>query len=196
MKLATENQFYDVEFVESFDEKKLLFPKKYRGETFEREYYSLNVGCGTVPSGDVNLDLFKGETYHRARDGIGKSLEVNKIKNFITATGYSLPFPNNSFPLVVSNHVIEHLDYPVKFLNELLRVSSHKVLIHCPHKWADRIWKPYKEHKGYFNRTWFHLVAEKLKVYCVTRISKELQLPSSVFHFSSLPLEIEAEFFK
>ena len=45
-----------------------------------------------------------------------------------------MPFPDDSFDLVLCSEVLEHLDQPEKALEELLRVSSDDVLISVPHE--------------------------------------------------------------
>src|SRR5690606_1509140 len=47
-----------------------------------------------------------------------------KGQKFIQADGESLPFEDNEFDYVICNHVLEHVDNPEKFLNELARVAK------------------------------------------------------------------------
>ena len=47
---------------------------------------------------------------------------------------HHLPFPNDSFPLVVCLEVLEHLPEPVIGVQELARVSSEYVLMSTPHE--------------------------------------------------------------
>ncbi|MBN1217828.1 MAG: class I SAM-dependent methyltransferase [Anaerolineae bacterium] len=47
---------------------------------------------------------------------------------------HRLPFPNNSFPLVICLEVLEHLPDSTIGLRELARVSSEYVLVSVPHE--------------------------------------------------------------
>ena len=61
----------------------------------------------------VGIDINK-ESINKAKEKeiIVKKWDLNK----------SLPFENNSFDVVTSNQVIEHLYYPVKFMKEIFRI--------------------------------------------------------------------------
>lgn len=45
-----------------------------------------------------------------------------------------LPFPDNSFPLLICLEVLEHLPDPMAGLDELVRVSSKYLLLSVPHE--------------------------------------------------------------
>lgn len=51
---------------------------------------------------------------------------------------YELPFSNDTFDLVVTCEVLEHLDNPLKGLEELIRVSSKYILVSVP---REPIWR-------------------------------------------------------
>lgn len=85
------------------------------------------MGCGNAPTGDVNVDLLGSE---RHRDG--KRLAAEKIPNFVCASVYALPFPNDSFDEVVSFHLLEHLEVPLAALREMMRVSKSAVTVVVP----------------------------------------------------------------
>jgi len=87
----------------------------------------LDVGCGNVPTGDVNIDLLDSERHRN-----GKKLVPKKIPNFIWASVYALPFRNNSFDEVVSFHLLEHLEVPLAALSEMIRVSKNLVTVVVP----------------------------------------------------------------
>ena len=65
----------------------------------------LDIGCGAVPTGDVNLDLLIPGDERRQFD-------PQKIKNFILADCQHLPFPDNTFLEVYSSHFLEHVRDP------------------------------------------------------------------------------------
>ncbi len=75
----------------------------------------LDVGCGDVPKGDINLDLFY---YGRG-------------KNFIFGEAHHLPFKNESFLKVYSKHCLEHLENPLVFFREAYRVLKKEGIFEC-----------------------------------------------------------------
>ena len=87
----------------------------------------LDVGCGNVPTGDVNIDLLDSERHRN-----GRKLVPKRIPNFIWASVYALPFRNSSFDEVVSFHLLEHLEVPFAALREMTRVSKSIVTIVVP----------------------------------------------------------------
>ena len=105
----------------------------------------LDVGCGNYPRGHVNIDLYKPKTVH----GI----------IFVLGDAHCLPFPDNSFDIVFSNAVLEHVDNPIIMLKECLRVTKSKVEINVPHRyWREKLSLSYgdsKIHKNRFNVQWF-----------------------------------------
>ena len=58
------------------------------------------------------------------------------IKNLVRGDISILPFPDNSFDMVTSNMVFEHLDNPQQQLNEISRVlkAGGKLIFHTPNK--------------------------------------------------------------
>jgi ubiquinone/menaquinone biosynthesis C-methylase UbiE len=81
----------------------------------------LDVGSGhnPHPRANVVVDKFTDSNYHRASD-----IKVLNKQEFINADGEHLPFKDKEFDYVMSNHVLEHVDHPDKFLNELSRVGK------------------------------------------------------------------------
>lgn len=56
---------------------------------------------------------------------IKNSITLNISSNFepdILASGYSLPFKDNAFDTIISTEVLEHLEKPQAFVNEIYRV--------------------------------------------------------------------------
>ena len=47
---------------------------------------------------------------------------------YVLGNGYSLPFPDSSFDLVLCRHTLEHLSRPVDFLQEIYRVTRESGL--------------------------------------------------------------------
>jgi ubiquinone/menaquinone biosynthesis C-methylase UbiE len=81
----------------------------------------LDVGSGhnPHPRANVVVDKFIDSNYHRASD-----IKVLNKQEFINADGEHLPFKDKEFDYVMSNHVLEHVDHPDKFLKELSRVGK------------------------------------------------------------------------
>jgi ubiquinone/menaquinone biosynthesis C-methylase UbiE len=76
---------------------------------------SLDVGCGDVPKGDVNLDLFYFE----------------KGKNLIIGEAHHLPFKDETFTKVYSKHSLEHLESPLLFFKEAKRILKKGGVLEC-----------------------------------------------------------------
>jgi ubiquinone/menaquinone biosynthesis C-methylase UbiE len=72
----------------------------------------LDVGCGTKPRGDVNVDLPMGGNYGRSRTGAD-----------VIASVYHLPFRSDTFDEVIFYGLLHHLSEPKKGWNEMIRVS-------------------------------------------------------------------------
>lgn len=61
---------------------------------------------------------------------IGKKLHPNL--NLLRGDIYSLPFKDDSFDLVICCEVLEHLLYPIKAMDEIVRVSKKYCLLSVP----------------------------------------------------------------
>jgi hypothetical protein len=83
------------------------------------EISSLNVGCGLDLWGDVRIDR-------------GCEFLDWRFKPTILADAHYLPFRNGAFKKAKSSHVLEHLKYPVKALNELTRVTQEEIILRFP----------------------------------------------------------------
>jgi len=75
----------------------------------------LDVGCGDVPKGDVNLDVFF----------------YVKCENFIIAEAHHLPFKDGVFEKVYSKHCLEHLENPLKFFKVAKRILKNGGTLEC-----------------------------------------------------------------
>jgi dolichol-phosphate mannosyltransferase len=80
----------------------------------------LDVGCGSsrildaLPGGSVALDISMPKLRHARRFG----------RSLVQASGGSLPFPDASFPCVLSSQVVEHLPRECPILGEMCRVLA------------------------------------------------------------------------
>jgi len=86
----------------------------------------LDVGCGTNPKGDVNIDLYLDARHRRE---VLSQETVKRIPNFMLASAEHLPFRNDSFWAVVCVHVLEHLLNPNIALSEFRRVAPAAVIL-------------------------------------------------------------------
>lgn len=97
----------------------------------------LDVGCGE----GFTLKILKGKGIGRVHQGIDyskKAIEIGKKDNpelkLQVGDIYNLKFKDNSFDLVVSTEVFEHLDEPEKALSEIKRVSRKYILLSVPNE--------------------------------------------------------------
>jgi ubiquinone/menaquinone biosynthesis C-methylase UbiE len=67
---------------------------------------SLDVGCGTNPKGDVNIDV------------------IREAQHNLLADAHHLPLRNNSISVIFCDRLLEHLDNPDLALKEINRVLT------------------------------------------------------------------------
>jgi hypothetical protein len=119
------------------------------------------VGCGSRPTGDVNVDCFaRGWNIQEGDQKQGEFMNPCMIPNFIIAHAEFLPFTANCFEVVFSSHTIEHVKNPKKMLQELLRVSRRQVVVRCPHRKGSGAKRPF--HINYLDEEWFSTCFSKL----------------------------------
>lgn len=82
--------------------------------------YILDIGSGHNPNPKANIFLERFFSNHLHRGG----MPVKMMDNMVVGDAHYLPFKNNSIEQVYSNHVIEHLDDPERFLEECNRVGK------------------------------------------------------------------------
>lgn len=104
----------------------------------------LDVGCGKHKRGDVGVDISR-----------------NSQADVIADAQY-LPFRDESFSIVISHHIIEHLRKPETAIKEMLRVSK-RVKIVCPHRYGHYA-KIASDHIQFYNKRWFARLAKRLGV--------------------------------
>ena len=153
----------------------------------------LDVGCGFEGYGSVNVDICCG-TENVDLDG---SVRVSRTRNLFIADGCSLPFRDDTFDLVYSSHVIEHVANPFLFLRELVRVSRDKIVVRCPHRFGDKLYRflgcfGHKGHRHFFNARWFVEVGERLGCFVKPQYRRFVRFPLLNF----VPYELEVFLFK
>jgi SAM-dependent methyltransferase len=96
----------------------------------------LDNGCGL----GTWLQAFGAYSQHR----FGLEVEFDRAQQaqaraegIVLAVGEKLPFANNSFDVVFSNEVIEHVEDDKLAVVEMVRVAQHggRILIFCPNRW-------------------------------------------------------------
>ena len=105
----------------------------------------LDIGCGdgvlTYLIYQQSKATITGLDYDKSSlEAAKKIFKVKKAKTkFISGSAYKLPFKANSFDIVVSTEVIEHLSKTDQYLSEINRVvkSQGKVIITTPIKIYD-----------------------------------------------------------
>jgi ubiquinone/menaquinone biosynthesis C-methylase UbiE len=121
--------------------------------------------------------------------------ETKRVSNFVLCDAQYLPFREVAFSEVFSVSVIAHVQNPLLVLKEMIRVSSSKITIKCPHKLGDHItlrpenrrWIK-QHHINAFGRAWFVKAAEKLGYSATTEIYSRVFFPSVCFHGFHYPM--------
>lgn len=81
----------------------------------------LEIGSGHNPSyrSNVIVEKFIENNYHRSGD-----VKLYPHQIFVNVDGECLPFRDKEFDYVICNQVLEHVDDPVKFIQEQCRVAK------------------------------------------------------------------------
>ncbi len=115
----------------------------------------LDVGCGHLPTGDVNIDRFKSSRWSPDMPfNAGFETSSSPYRLDLIADAEHLPFRDKSFNEVYSAHTIEHVDHPQQMVKEMERVAVKTVSIRCPAMFAHgHRGNPF--HKWTFKQSWF-----------------------------------------
>jgi SAM-dependent methyltransferase len=116
------------------------------------------VGCGSRPTGDVNV--VRGWNSQEGDQKQGEFMNPRLIPNFVIAQAEFLPFKDECFDLAFSSHTIEHVKNPLKMMQELLRVTMCQITVRCPHRKGSGAKRPF--HKNYLDEEWFNVSLSKL----------------------------------
>ena len=100
--------------------------------------------------------------------------------------------------VVYSSHLIEHVHDPVRLLDEMVRVSSYRLELFCPHWLGDKMSGKNPYHLSLFRVSWFEAYAKNRGLFCRCRISRYLDTNRGMvlIRFLLIPLEIHAIFTK
>tara|TARA_B100001057_G_scaffold474325_1_gene539746 strand:- start:124 stop:732 length:609 start_codon:yes stop_codon:yes gene_type:complete len=103
--------------------------KKYINSVLKsnKDWKVLDLGCG-----------YSANEYADTICDIQNLSDFYKGKNFVKLTGQQLPFGEDEFDFIIASHVIEHVEDPKLFINELQRVSK-KGYIELPTKLEDNL---------------------------------------------------------
>lgn len=85
-------------------------------------YKVLDVGGGHNPHPRANIIVEKYDDSNNSHRG--GNVYHRKDQELIFADGQSMPFKDNEFDYVISCHVMEHVDDPAAFMDELSRVGK------------------------------------------------------------------------
>jgi len=88
---------------------------------------TIDLGCGSVPTGDINLDRYMGYSPHHQG-----SIEATQYNLFIQGDVSRLPLKDKSVSRSKLSHVLEHVDNPLQVLRELARITDGLVIITVP----------------------------------------------------------------
>ncbi len=88
----------------------------------------LDIGCGYSANKYANVICDTQDLEHFYKD-----------KKFIQLKEKKLPFKDKEFDFVIASHVLEHVEDPPFFLNEIQRISSKGGYIEVPTKLEDNL---------------------------------------------------------
>jgi len=112
----------------------------------------LHLGCGRIiKKGYLNLDIKK-------LPGVDVIHDLTK---------YPYPFKDNTFDLIEMHHVLEHLNEPLKVLEELWRISKPggKIIIAVPHWSHFTAWGDFTHMKYYSSAAFIYYENNDPKYY-------------------------------
>jgi uncharacterized protein YbaR (Trm112 family) len=111
----------------------------------------LDVGSGHSPHprSDVLCDRY-------IEDDTERGGAIRADRPLIVADGHNLPFKDGAFDYIIASHIIEHMDDPVRFCQELARVAR-RGFIASPTELAEHMFH-WSFHKWYVNKLGNRLV--------------------------------------
>jgi len=127
----------------------------------------LEIGSGQNPQSrsDILLDKYLFDNTERS---FGQVIIIDR--SFVVGDAMKLPFKDKSIDYTICKHVLEHLETPKQFFEELMRVSK-RGYIETPTELAEKMFG-WKFHKWYINK-----IRDKIVL-----TSKEKVLYSQLFY--------------
>lgn len=127
--------------------------------SIKKDWKVLDVGSGHQPFRRANflLERYLGDTIHRTI----QKVENPDDKEMIVGDALIAPFKDKEIDYVVASHIAEHVDDPVKFCNELQRISK-RGYIETPGP-VTEFFLPTKSHKWIVKREENSLIFKKNK---------------------------------
>lgn len=92
----------------------------------------LEVGCGEgsilywLSKWGFSADL-NGIDISKSGVELLKSKNIEHVKDILLYDGYSIPYADNHFDLLICSHVMEHVEYERTLLKEIKRVSKYQI---------------------------------------------------------------------
>jgi 2-polyprenyl-3-methyl-5-hydroxy-6-metoxy-1,4-benzoquinol methylase len=96
-----------------------------------------------IGTGNGEIAHYLGIEYEVTSIDVTDQRQINDGFTFLQVKGDNLPFPNESFDVVVSNHIIEHVTSADQHLSEIARVVRNDGLVYLAT--PNRLW-PWEVH--------------------------------------------------
>ncbi|MCI5058783.1 MAG: class I SAM-dependent methyltransferase [Flavobacteriales bacterium] len=152
MNQEEKNKMYFYEsFSEEFDSKMNMYDTNKRLSVFYDELLTedlkgkkiLDAGCGTGWFSKGASDRGADVTSMDLGEGLLKQVEKKCKSTRVVGSILEMPFEDNSFDVVVSSEVIEHIPEPLKAIDEIYRVLKPGgiVILSTPNRlWFFTVW--------------------------------------------------------
>lgn len=120
-----------------------------------------------IGTGNGEIASYLGQYYNVTSIDISDQREILSDYKFIQVKHEIIPLPDNSIDVVVSNHVIEHVQDAEQHLSEMYRVLKDNGIIYLAS--PNRLW-PFEVHYKiwllhYLPYSWFHFLLKTFKKY-------------------------------
>jgi SAM-dependent methyltransferase len=112
----------------------------------------LEAGCGNGLYAAQFIDRFQAKVEAFDIEAERIAIAQVHVPHALIAKGEALPYPDNTFDVVFSNEVIEHVENDARFAAEMVRVTrpGGHIAIFCPNRWY-----PFETH-GHYWRGEYH----------------------------------------
>ena len=163
---------------------KLLFMKIAYLANICKAKNVLDVGCGEGVVTRYLVDSCPG-----IKTVVGVDLGLDRLKiaegmnytiKYFQGSIYNLPFIDDSFDLVLSTEVLEHLEDPSKAISELRRVSKEYIIISVPYdfffrlanilrlKYISNLGNPPRHIQHWNKRSFKHFISQGLDIFKIS----------------------------